>query len=57
MPWPFAGGGVDQSETRAELIDSALPAAGWSVIANSRIGRETIIALGRKCACASRPTR
>jgi len=38
---------VNEAETRAELIDPALRAAGWGVVADSRVGRETIIAPGR----------
>jgi type I restriction enzyme R subunit len=38
---------VNEAETRAELIDPALREAGWGVVADSRIGRETIIAPGR----------
>jgi len=37
---------VNEAETRAELIDPALKAAGWGVIENSRIRRE-VIAPGR----------
>jgi type I restriction enzyme R subunit len=33
---------VNEAETRAELIDPALKAVGWGVIANSRVRRETI---------------
>jgi type I restriction enzyme, R subunit len=38
--------GMNEAETRAELIDPALTAAGWGVIENSRIRRE-VIAPGR----------
>ena len=38
---------MNEAETRAELIDPALRAAGWGIVADSRIGRETIIAPGR----------
>jgi type I restriction enzyme R subunit len=38
---------MNEAETRAELIDPALQAAGWGVVANSRIGREVTIAPGR----------
>ena len=37
---------MNEAETRAELIDPALTAAGWGVIENSRIRRE-VIAPGR----------
>jgi type I restriction enzyme R subunit len=33
---------VNEAETRAELIDPALREAGWGVVADSRIRRETI---------------
>jgi type I restriction enzyme R subunit len=33
---------VNEAETRAELIDPALREAGWSVVADSRVRRETI---------------
>ena len=38
---------MNEAETRAELIDPALQAAGWGVVDGSRIGRETPIAPGR----------
>jgi type I restriction enzyme R subunit len=38
----LAGGGLNQAETRAELIDPALRAEGWGVVADSRVRRETI---------------
>ncbi|BAZ36863.1 type I site-specific restriction-modification system restriction subunit (plasmid) [Calothrix sp. NIES-4101] len=38
---------MNEAETRAELIDPALKAAGWGVVENSRIRREEVIALGR----------
>lgn len=37
----------NESETRAELIDPALRAAGWGVVAGSRILREFKITQGR----------
>jgi type I restriction enzyme, R subunit len=37
---------MNEAETRAELIDPALKAAGWGVVEASRIGRE-VITLGR----------
>jgi len=37
---------MNEAETRAELIDPALKAAGWGVIEGSRIRRE-VIAPGR----------
>lgn len=33
---------MNEAETRAELIDPALAAAGWGVVADSRVRRETI---------------
>jgi type I restriction enzyme, R subunit len=38
---------VNEAETRAELIDPALAAAGWGVIEGSRIRREYLISPGR----------
>jgi type I restriction enzyme R subunit len=38
---------MNESETRAELIDPALKAAGWGVVEGSRIRREYSITLGR----------
>ncbi|MBL9179338.1 MAG: hypothetical protein JNM65_14845 [Verrucomicrobiaceae bacterium] len=38
---------MNESETRAELIDPALAAAGWGVVPGSRIRREFVIAPGR----------
>jgi type I restriction enzyme R subunit len=37
---------VNEAETRAELIDPALKAAGWGVVEHSRVRRE-VITLGR----------
>ncbi len=44
---------LSEAETRAELIDPALKAAGWGIIENSRIRRE-VIAPGRLIASARR---
>lgn len=38
---------MNEAETRAEHIDPALKAAGWSVVEDSRILREYPITLGR----------
>jgi len=38
---------VNEAETRAELIDPALKAAGWGVVDGSRVRREVTITLGR----------
>jgi len=38
---------MNEAETRAELIDPALKAAGWGVIDGSRVRREEVIAQGR----------
>jgi len=38
---------MNEAETRAELIDPALTAAGWSVVEGSRIAREFQITTGR----------
>jgi type I restriction enzyme R subunit len=38
---------MNESETRAELIDPALKEAGWGVVPDSRIRREYRITLGR----------
>ena len=38
---------MNEAETRAEHIDPALSAAGWGVVAGSRIRREYPITLGR----------
>jgi type I restriction enzyme R subunit len=38
---------MNEAETRAELIDPALKAAGWGTVEHSRIGREVAITLGR----------
>jgi type I restriction enzyme R subunit len=38
---------MNEAETRAELIDPALRAAGWGVVEGSRVRREYIITLGR----------
>jgi type I restriction enzyme R subunit len=38
---------MNEAETRAELIDPALKAAGWGVVAESRVAREFQITAGR----------
>ncbi len=38
---------MNEAETRAEHIDPALAAAGWGIVADSRIRREYPITLGR----------
>jgi type I restriction enzyme, R subunit len=38
---------MNESETRAELIDPALTAAGWGVVEGSRVRREFLICPGR----------
>ncbi|MEI6085473.1 MAG: DEAD/DEAH box helicase family protein [Verrucomicrobiota bacterium] len=38
---------MNEAETRAEYIDSALKAAGWGVVEGSRVRREFIITPGR----------
>ena len=38
---------MNEAETRAELIDPALKAAGWGVVEGSRIRREYLISPGR----------
>jgi type I restriction enzyme R subunit len=38
---------MNEAETRAELIDPALRAAGWGVVEGSQIRREVMITLGR----------
>src|SRR5512140_2732513 len=38
---------MNEAETRAELIDPALKAAGWGVVEGSRIRREYFITPGR----------
>ena len=38
---------MNEAETRAEHIDPALAAAGWGVVAGSRVRREYPITLGR----------
>jgi type I restriction enzyme, R subunit len=38
---------MNEAETRAELIDPALHAAGWGVVEGSRVRREVIITHGR----------
>jgi len=38
---------MNEAETRAELIDPAIRAAGWGVVEGSRVEREAIITIGR----------
>lgn len=38
---------MNEAETRAELIDPALRAAGWGVVEGSHIRREYLISPGR----------
>jgi len=38
---------MNEAETRSELIDPALKAAGWGVVEGSRIRREYLISPGR----------
>ena len=38
---------MNEAETRAELIDPALKAAGWGVLEGSRVMRECQITQGR----------
>ena len=38
---------MNEAETRAELIDPALTAAGWGVVEGSRVRREYQISPGR----------
>src|ERR1035441_3632077 len=38
---------MNEAETRAEQIDTALKAAGWGVVEGSRVAREYPITLGR----------
>ena len=48
----------NEAETRADHIDPALAAAGWSVVEGSRVRREYQINLGRlQAICSSRPQR
>jgi type I restriction enzyme R subunit len=46
----------NEAETRAELIDPLLTAAGWGQVENSRVAREYVIAPGRILG-AGRPQR
>ena len=39
--------GLNEAETRAELIDPALANAGWGKVDGSRVGREVTITNGR----------
>jgi type I restriction enzyme R subunit len=47
---------VNEAETRAELIDPALKAAGWGVVEASRVRRE-VITLGRLQGAGKRATQ
>jgi type I restriction enzyme, R subunit len=48
---------VNEAETRAELIDPALKAAGWGVVEGSRIQREYVITQGRLQGAGQRSRR
>ena len=48
---------LNESETRAELIDPALTAAGWGKVENSRIKREEVITVGRLVGAGKRGKR
>ncbi|WP_417794470.1 EcoAI/FtnUII family type I restriction enzme subunit R [Terasakiella pusilla] len=48
---------MNEAETRAELIDPALKAAGWGDVENSRIGREYKITQGRLQGAGQRSKR
>lgn len=45
---------MNEAETRAELIDSALAAAGWGSVEGSRVRREYLISPGRIEGCGRR---
>lgn len=47
---------MNEAETRAELIDPALKAAGWNVVPESRVGREVTITQGRLMGAGRRGT-
>jgi len=46
---------MNEAETRAELIDPALKAAGWGVVEANRVQRE-VIALGRQLRAGKPPS-
>lgn len=48
---------MNETQTRAELIDPALRAAGWGVVEGSRVAREEGITLGRLQGAGTRATR
>jgi type I restriction enzyme R subunit len=48
---------MNEAETRAELIDPALKAAGWGQVEHSRVGREFQISIGRLMAGGQRSRR
>ena len=48
---------LNESETRAELIDPALSTAGWGKVENSRVKREEVITVGRLVGAGKRGKR
>ena len=48
--------GLNEADTRAELIDPALTEAGWGVVEASRVRREVITLVGSR-APANGPSR